>query len=438
MLEIIKNLNHDMLEYNGSSYLLIEKWSHNIVQLVLDYDAVLITTQNTTHFNEIIKNIRTHEASAIFLKPLFYKHEIKTTHTIHTDGLFEEQLSNTLLKNIQQKAAKVHDTKQQNFFDDVKLRTIQFLYTRKGTLQPNKSRTDKLGYLFPFIDLYYDDGNFEKMQLLSTLEREALIQGKLLNRLQLCQKCYDSFLFFKETCPKCSSLEIVSEDVIHHFPCAHVAPISQFKNPENDQLQCPKCEKHLRHIGIDYDRPSSVHTCNSCDHNFQDPAMHAECHSCHHENKLDELIEVSVKNYTLTMKGLLLAEQKSIKTQHQPIDNSQLFNQLIAQEKQRVFASGKSSYKITLDFEGKLFTILNDQFLAQLWNEILGVTAAYVSGKIYQYKKENTIQLLLVDKTENEVQFALQKLVDNLNIILEDNVGKGITITSKYITIKSS
>ena len=40
-------------------------------------------------------------------------------------------------------------------------------------------------------------------------------------------------------------------------------------------LICPKCHKKLRHIGVDYDRPAVVYTCNDCENSFTSPITKA-------------------------------------------------------------------------------------------------------------------------------------------------------------------
>jgi len=79
--------------------------------------------------------------------------------------------------------------------------------------------------------------------------------------------------------------------------------MSDFTNEIDDSLNCPKCNKGLRHIGVDYDKPSSLHTCNSCSNKFQDYDVKAKCLNCEHDNELELLVEKDLKQYSITNKG---------------------------------------------------------------------------------------------------------------------------------------
>ncbi len=437
MARIIKNINHSYFNDGDISYLTIERWLPEIEKTLPHYDAVLITTKNTDEFYKIVSTIRTHNTQDIFLKPVFYKHKIESNSSIHTDGLFEEEFSSQTVKEIQKNIAKTILPSELDFNSLIKIKTVQYLFTRKAILIPKKSRAEKIGYLFPFISLYFPKEQSEMVKILRKMNKEGLFDSDLKDKIQLCNSCHDSFMIYKESCPKCSSIDITANDVIHHFPCAHVAPASSFTVADSDELQCPKCSKTLRHIGIDYDKPSSVFTCNSCENHFQESKVVAECHSCNHANPLEELIEVPIYNYKLTMKGFLLAESKYYEKQEQKNQDSEIFEQLLQQEKIRNFTSGKSSYHIILNFESKLFQILDENYLKKFWSEILQITSQYITVKIYQVKTENTIQLMLINKTEAEAKHLYQKLNQNLNILLEDNIGDNIKLNMKLTDIKT-
>jgi hypothetical protein len=59
----------------------------------------------------------------------------------------------------------------------------------------------------------------------------------------------------------------------------------------------------LRHIGVDYDKPSIIHHCNNCDNNFQDFFVKAKCISCSQDIEVQHLISKSINVYKLTKKG---------------------------------------------------------------------------------------------------------------------------------------
>lgn len=126
---------------------------------------------------------------------------------------------------------------------------------------------------------------------------------KFVERIHTCPNCGHSHLLFIESCPKCGSSNIRQESMIHHFRCANISPESTY-NYDGD-LVCPKCRQHLKHIGIDYDRPASIYTCDSCGNTFLTSTMKVICSSCNKENTPEELTPIDVWEYQLTRSGLM-------------------------------------------------------------------------------------------------------------------------------------
>ncbi len=385
MFKVVKNNNQNVLSQRGVDYLQIEKWSNTLEGAIVDCQAIIITTINVNWFNDIVLQLRMHGNKEVFLKPIFYKHEIKAESSIHTDGLFEENVTNEIVQSINNNIQNIPQLRNENDFE-VSKRLVQFLYTRDAKLHPIKNRHSKIGYNYPFIGLYFTEKEFNIEKQLQDLIEDGVLSVSLKDKVQLCNTCNDSFLIYKETCPKCSSIDLQAQDIIHHFTCAHVAPQEQFINSKDDNLQCPKCDKYLRHIGIDYDKPSSIYNCNTCDHDFQIAQVLSECHSCDKVNTLEELIEVTIYDYHLTMKGVLLAEGKYLTNKKGSRDEKMIFYQLLEQEKGRRFAHGRSSYLATLKLTGELLKILDSNFINSFWKDIKQITKQYIINDLCHLK----------------------------------------------------
>lgn len=125
---------------------------------------------------------------------------------------------------------------------------------------------------------------------------------KFLHRTHVCPSCHRSHLLFFECCPKCGSSNLKEEPVIHHFRCANVSPESSYA--WDGELRCPKCRHILRHIGVDYDKPSSVYTCGECGNSFMYPDMSVLCTACKNTCSTDELVPVDVEEYEFTPEGI--------------------------------------------------------------------------------------------------------------------------------------
>ena len=430
MLEILQSGNQYNYNHNGTTYLRISMWNPSYINTMDQYAAIIITSTEKEHALEILNAIRLHNSTSIYLMPIWVLDKTFSTVSIHFDGVFNPENANEQVKKTHDKISMVASSQHHISDRIIEQKFLNYLYTRSGKIIPIKDRLSKSGYAFPFIDLLTRGDEYERFKALRLWEQEALIKGRLYDRIQLCQECSDAFLMFKEVCPKCNSLDIKAQDIIHHFPCAHVAPKQQFQSEKSDHLECPKCDKQLRHIGIDYDKPSVVHSCNNCNHSFQQASMVAECHSCHTQNKLTELIEVDVKEYTLSLKAISQVENgvsTDVKSK-QAISQKTIFDQLVHQERSRTFVKGRGSFAVELTFEGKLFSILSADFLSKFWTEIDTIVDAYILNPIYKCRENQTIELLLIDIENDKVDEIIEKLQYNMKIIIEDNIGKDIQV----------
>lgn len=124
-----------------------------------------------------------------------------------------------------------------------------------------------------------------------------------LERIHLCPHCKKSHLFYMEACPKCGSSNLKEEPVLHHFRCANISPESSYAY--DGELRCPKCHHFLRHIGVDYDRPSNVYNCMECGHTFLHTRMKVYCADCKKMSRPSDLVALDLYSYELTPEGIL-------------------------------------------------------------------------------------------------------------------------------------
>jgi len=421
MLKVIKNNGSNYYTSGGVNFLLLEYWTTNTISEIENAEGVLITSDKESIQQECISRIRMHKDATIALLPVFIKYDTQSIVRIHTDGIFTEEFSAREAKNINKNITQVVQSLGRGYEEGIRQRVLQYVYTRNTELVAVKNRKSALGYSFPILDLYFSKNPLAIFKALNQLQKKESLTAVLQDKLQLCSACNDSFMVYKETCPTCSSINIKDQDVVHHFPCAHVAPEEQFKTEDDDQMICPKCDKGLRHIGIDYDKPSSVYHCHHCDHDFQNAEVIAECHSCGHQNQLEELIEVEISSYKLTAKGLQTVEQ-GVVSQEKKIQTD-IFNQLVTHEKLRNKDKEQKSYVLELSIKASFFEMLNKTYVEKFWKEIEYLSADYVLTKQHISRVDNKLFLLLIEQTTEESLDIRRRLEKNLNMLLEDNFG---------------
>ena len=146
-----------------------------------------------------------------------------------------------------------------------------------------------------------DDSNIRQMTA-RLLENKYIEPNKFVERIHICPMCANDHLIFSECCNKCKSSNLKEEDMIHHFRCANISRESDYLY--DDELRCPKCKRLLRHIGIDYDRPSKVQTCNECGAVQLHSEMKVVCAKCGHQMQPHQLTPYDIYEYTFTPLGI--------------------------------------------------------------------------------------------------------------------------------------
>lgn len=169
-----------------------------------------------------------------------------------------------------------------------------------------------LGLSSGYMALYNYTLLYPGQELIAAREREFfhnemlrlgyIRQGRFLEKIHECPHCGTNHLFFFESCPKCKSSDIRQQPVIHHFRCANVSAESTYMY--DGELRCPKCHQLLRHIGVDYDKPAEIYTCNQCEETFMYPDMRVLCSSCRRTMTTDELSVRDITEYEFTPDGI--------------------------------------------------------------------------------------------------------------------------------------
>jgi hypothetical protein len=397
-------------------------------------DGFILDTDNPTSAYDIVKTIRTHADLKIALKPLFFGsiYQLPNHVLLHTEGAIELSMMSSYVQRIatiNKRIRSVQEPKLVSHEVSIQHKTLAYLYTRNTQLKPIHSRESFIGYEFPFVSLFYK--KTEAVHLLNTLQKATeknLLSFKLQDYIHLCKSCSGNYLNFRECCPKCDSIDIAAHDMIHHFVCAHVAPEKDFK--KEDGLECPKCDKNLRHIGIDYDKPSTIYSCNSCSHEFQNPGMLSLCLDCGTENQLEELMQKSIGTYALTQNGEQQLFRKVSESSSRGIEHKEhlgsmsvpLFKILLEQEIKRVKATNGSSYFAAIQFQNNQLQLLNSDAKKGLMKEISGIIKPYLKDTdILSAERFNSYYILMPETKEYELE-RLENIDYNLAKLLSDNV----------------
>ncbi|MBD3637613.1 MAG: hypothetical protein HUJ25_09690 [Crocinitomicaceae bacterium] len=305
-----------VIEFAGFSFLLIDALDSLDVENVQYHSAVIIEGNDTDFIRQIVRRIRGHNSPDIYLKPVFL---LKGTNLV--DPMVNKLIDGTLfsldqielivpeVERILTKTQDLHFTNSISFEAQMIEKVICFMYTCEiRDLDPIPYIYSAVNFAYPILSVNFRQKDEHlTLDILEIAEQEGLFNSTYVDRIYLCPGCQSGHMSYREVCPKCGSSNSTTEDIIHHFPCAYVGPLSDFTNEIDDQLDCPKCNKRLRHIGVDYDKPSVLHECKACDHKFQDFNVKAKCLNCSQDNLVEQLKSREIRKYSLTKKGELAA-----------------------------------------------------------------------------------------------------------------------------------
>ena len=189
---------------------------------------------------------------------------------------------------------------------NIAFKVLRIITSRNLELEPLTTIRRSSGYVYPVLEPLFGKRDSGVLDTLSFLESQHLLSAKFVSKAHFCSHCGSAFLNFKESCSHCNSDDLAVDELVHHFKCAYTAEMSEFK--KGDQLQCPKCERELRHIGVDYDKPSMVYHCNQCSHTFQDPKIITACYNCGRSTEPENQVSKTIHAYTVSAIGLNAAE----------------------------------------------------------------------------------------------------------------------------------
>ena len=288
------------------------------------FDCIYINTKSERAFHAILYGASPILSYKCSYKPVFVNTAVsgKEQITDYIVDAFVSDMSNEKVYEIIDKikaACKKYGVKQEvtrptqpnQLFANI----LRYLLSRDQRIMGHRLlEKSSLGYINPIFEHYHSMGLFHLNEMFmfkdTMLEYGALRVHRYLIKEHLCPKCNHSHLLYTECCPKCGSSNLKIQNIIHHFSCANVSPESTYN--VGGMLVCPKCHKKLRHIGVDYDRPAVIYSCNDCENSFTTPVTKATCCYCEGTFPVSALVPRDVVDYEITEEGIRTLTQGSI------------------------------------------------------------------------------------------------------------------------------
>ncbi len=415
-----------------------------------DEDGFIIDANDNKFAVGILRKINSCEDNNIYLKPVFIYSElpVRSKYLIEVvDGITDLSNKTALYTRVGELEKEIGRFKE--FYEPVSdlriiIKTLRKMVSRGKSLNPVLIPESKFAYTYPLIDIQFPEQDSIRMfSILELIEKEKMAEKVFVERLHYCNKCFSAHLNFKETCPKCNSSNLHIEDVIHHFSCGYVGEEREFVREGN--YICPKCGRKLRHIGVDYDKPSVMYTCNSCGYKFQDPVVWSKCFYCGEEVPVENLILKDVYRFEITndtinfaINGFNISIAKFIKDELDIVDLN-IFKAIIQHESKKEKREKTTNSVVWWHFPD--FTEKYSKF---------GEKRDVISREIAKIIKETlrdsdlvsiinqaTFVVLLLNSSKENAKIAIERVKKRIDDLISSNF-EGITLSihTEYFSLK--
>jgi hypothetical protein len=256
----------------------------------------------------------------------------------------------------------------------------------------------------------------------TALFEKGYLLRSFFDRTHFCPQCRSGHLSVREECHSCMSANIDEELVVHHFQCAYEAPESHFRTETG--LECPKCARKLRHIGLDYDKPGSMTRCRDCGSINDQPNVGFKCIDCGAHSRSDQVPARTWYAYSMTAPGMQRILQAKEAPEAASVFRSDSFRVLLeyAQREQREFGSLYQVVRVTF---ANRSTIEAEN--TRLWQQSLLLVSDVLRSTLREvdaFREEPDGLLILMPRTDAAgARRTMARLATRLASVLEIDLG---------------
>ncbi len=441
------------VDHHGLSYAFLYDHFSGQLSRLGQYDAVIIECTRSVYTLDLVMRIRSFFEHNVYIMPIFLRRSTATHDSrlqVLTDGCVKsfQNLAEVgvIVHDLQAKISQIRRPWPVDQDSQIIHGLLAYTFTRDQiAIEPILDRDSSIGYFYSLLGAIDVNKLIQTstLSLLTEAENLGFLNARQKETTYVCNTCSDGFLQYREVCPSCLSSDIFTEEIVHHFRCAHVAPLSDFKlGVETDRLQCPKCNHDLKHIGVDFDKPSSMHECRNCTKTFQHYQVRARCTSCSHDQKVEHLVKLDVKSFYLTDKAIGSLQRgvpvKASNGSSQVPDTMpwELFLQGLAYEGNKSKVRNHLAVVTFHDFES--FTNhVGKNNRSKVLSEIISVIKPSQQSIDFRSVRLPKIYFTLLDTKLEDAENICQRTVFLLNHLLRDNFSlphSVLTCTTEKIT----
>jgi hypothetical protein len=429
------------LNFKGHSFFILYPNSGKKIEELLEYSVLLIDATHATFASFTIQRLRGFNNPKMYLKPIFFLAPTQDLgnyiNSLIDGSVFNLNQLDSIVPRIEEiltKRNQLQAVDPGSYEAKLITKMLTFAYTRgRNKIEPIPYNFSGINYSYPGISCNFEHLEESKVfDIFDLAEEEGLVKGEFYDKTHYCNQCNHGSLNYRSVCPKCGSSNSDTQDIVHHFPCGYVGPINDFKNELDDFLNCPKCDKTLRHIGVDYDKPSILHFCKKCDNRFQDFDVKAKCLHCEFDNELEVLIEKDIKTYYITNKGENAAIFGYLSSQREMDEikgtvKFDFFSLMVKYEVERIriVERNVNIAMLYLQDANVIFSNVGRDRRNVLIEEIIDTIKQFIRPyDLISFKTSSIIVLTINDVSLDNASLLLMEIVDLLQKLLKNNVSQ--------------
>lgn len=433
----------NVLSFYNKTFYYLESLSSFAIESLQKYDAIILDARDADFTRIILRKFRSNPDMTFYLKPVFLINAREITDPYIkelNDGTLSsfDQIPEIIndINDISLRTAQLEHSSSASFEVQLFKKVLSYMFTRGiNNLKPYPDINSAIGYSYPVISVNFDP--FEESKVLDHLEwaeKENLIWPDFYDRVYLCNNCKCGHLSYREICPNCDSANMRSEDLVHHFPCGYIGALSDFKNNIDTALSCPKCSKNLRHIGVDYDKPSVINHCQNCNEVFQDYLVKAKCVQCGNDSDVQFLISKNIHVYKLTKKGRTAALSGVFNSDFVVSDqvngaiDPKMFNTMMHYLRERMKSNAAITSNIAVLYFENIFDLYRTIGRAkeqELLSEMVSVIRSNVApADFISINNPSVVTICMNDAGTETVQLTILKIKKTIEELVSNNFRK--------------
>ena len=171
----------------------------------------------------------------------------------------------------------------------------------KRNLIELKPILDKEGVHYTDIEKSLEDANPARVEgMLHNLEKEGILEAKVIDRAITCPDCSSPEAYSKYICLKCGSHNIEYTRLIEHMKCGYIGTKEKFT--KDSFLVCPGCQAVFGEDSKDvtYREIGSCYQCEKCGYRFDKPEIIHLCQKCGRTFTYQDAKYVKIFSYRIT------------------------------------------------------------------------------------------------------------------------------------------